>query len=650
MGIGYVAEYAKQLTNEQIVEQLTEWSNAYYEGNQRVTDVEYDYLEDALRQRDPLNSWFTHNREQVNHGTKVRHKYEFIGSIEKIHELGESRVLGNQRNSNTSSQVLNITGKLDGTSMVTYFVDGKLDYSATRGDGVWGIDVTKHFLAIARKYQLHIPKNFTGGIRGEVIFKNKSWEVFKAKHPEAKSPRNSATGLVNQKDVQVDEDLLDWVVYDFVGSSVGEADYWSYLESFGFPMAPSIFCSASAVSEGYLQSLFDTWKQEFPLDGLVLREPLPPRATTDGIYLYSKHQEAFKFQAEIKECKVTDIVWQMGRTGKLTPVLKIEPVEMSGAVVTSITAHNMQNVKEKRLGKGATIRAYRSGEVIPTLLDVLSYASNTVIPTTCPYCGQELEVTPTGKDIVCNNDDCKGKNKFRIYNFLEVICSDIKGLGEVFLENFVNETSEDFGFDPDDVSLNEFLVAAVNHWGQPYKTLGNADNKVAVAILDQLVNKIIPADKFLLSLGIKLLGTEAAKRLASTPAKTEAMLEALLSNDIMQIGHSIREAVQTNALTQNIMSSRDYIAQIYSFFKGKIVFPKQVALRYYAITGSLSKGRKEIQDEFKAKGWEMTDNLNKAECLITNDPNSGSSKNVKAKSLNKDVLTEADFRQKYLGE
>ena len=147
----------------EIVAKLTKYSEAYYRGEEIVDDATFDALEDELRKLDPENEYFNHLREKSGYGTKIKHRYEFIGSLDKIHSVEESELL--------HSPVI-LSAKLDGASLVTYFTDGKLDYSVTRGDGEFGMDVTQHYLAITKKYQLSIPEHSTGAVRGEVGFTN----------------------------------------------------------------------------------------------------------------------------------------------------------------------------------------------------------------------------------------------------------------------------------------------------------------------------------------------------------------------------------------------------------------------------------------------------------------------------------------------
>lgn len=345
---------------EEIVAKLQEYSDAYYQGHELISDADFDALEDELRSIDTENSWFKKNRESV-YGAKYPHPYEFVGSIDKIHSLAESKL---------HDFAIEVSAKLDGTSMVAYFENGKLVRALTRGDGYYGMDVTPHYLAITKKYPVHVPAWFTGAIRGEVVFTNANWERFKKKYPDAKAPRNSGTGLVNAKEVnEEDEALLDYVIYDVLAVNRDTLTRRELLGSFGIPTAPSWMAAFDTLTEDNLVTLYNDYSQYFPIDGLVLRG-ICQIYEKDGMYHYTKHQEAFKFQAEIKTCTPKGITWQMGRTGKLTPVLNIEPLVLSGAVISNVTLYNIDFV-ERYILPAEEIAVTRSNEVIPKVAFVI---------------------------------------------------------------------------------------------------------------------------------------------------------------------------------------------------------------------------------------------------------------------------------------
>lgn len=622
-------------TIAELVARLEQLSYSYYTGNEEVDDATFDELEDKLRKLDPNNPYFKKNRETVPvYGVKANHIYEFIGSLEKIHHMSESKLKAN----------LWASAKLDGTSLVTYFTNGKLDKAVTRGNGKEGMDVTQHYLAVTKKYSVTVPEGYTGAIRGEIVFKKTNWLKFKEIHPEAKAARNSGTGLINQKEVQPEEELLDYVIYDIVATNQPTTNFWGFLEKFGIPVAPHRLFAG--ITDNQLLELYESWGLMYPIDGIVLRQADTTfeKLAASECFIYNKKQEAYKFQAEIKEVEVKDITWQLGRTGKLTPVLNIEPTEMTGAIVSNITAHNAAMVAKMKLGKGAKVFACRSGDVIPFLKDVIEPAEKVEIPTTCPYCGEPLSYTNTKVDICCMNPDCPGKAKEKIYNFLENVCSDIKGLGDVFLETLVEEVCKG------DYSIAKFIDNC-DYVNFPIEAFGNADNMVASRVITRILSTTWSAEAFWLGLGIKLLGQSAASTLSKHKELSDQVIDSLLNMNI----EPAREALDKlfpgqRVLKENILSSAEEISKVVkASLPLHLAYSEITEVRYYAITGSLSKPRKEIQEEFATYGWEMTDNLNKAKVLITN-ADSNSSKAVKAKQLGKLVMTEEQFRNIELNE
>lgn len=228
---------------KEIVEQLTQWSNAYYEGHQEVSDIEYDTLEEKLKELDPNNSYFSKNRESsaVVYGQKRMHLYSFIGSVSKIHKITESKI----------STPYTISAKMDGSSMTVYFKDGKVLYALTRADGYEGFDITDKYNKIVEKYNIRIPEGFTGAIRGEVVMGNRAWEEYKSSHANAAMQRNTGTGIINRKECTDDLKYLDFVVYELLATNIIDQDLlfnnqYNELDALkalniGYPIAPYVF-------------------------------------------------------------------------------------------------------------------------------------------------------------------------------------------------------------------------------------------------------------------------------------------------------------------------------------------------------------------------------------------------------------------------
>lgn len=625
---------------QELIEQLKKYSEAYYQGNTLIDDESFDALEDELRRIDPQNDYFQKNRESAGYGTKYPHIYEFIGSIDKIHTLEESKL--------QQGEVL-LSAKLDGTSMVAYYKDGQLVHALTRGDGETGLDITQHYEVIVRKNRLSIPKNFTGAVRGEVIFSNMNWEMFKSIHPEAKMPRNSGTGLINQKTVQPEADLLDYVTYDIIASSIEIKEVFTMLQSFGFRTAPHEYKLASEITEDYLKQKFDSWKNIYPLDGVVMRKDEIMFNIEKNLYVIKKQQEAFKFQAETKLCNITGITWGMGRTGKMIPVIQIEPTELSGALVTNITGHNARTILDKCIGVGSQITVRRSGEVIPYLDEVITRVMPTV-PVTCPHCSGELTWTETNIDLICTNENCIGQQYKKMANYILTMCKDIKGVGDSFIEGFIKYFK---AIDIKDLltKINQFSV------GEKITTLGNANNKIAQQVIELLKQPQQNTANFLQALGIRFLGTSFAPEIASSVECEELFYKGLIDSNKeitkekllailpgrVSLADSVVEALPQISAILNVIYSN---GQYFGFVDKKAKNDAQ--LRYYAVTGSVSKPRKEFEAELLSKNWKSTETMSKATVLINNDTTSSSAKNLKAKAEGKPILSEEDFRNIYL--
>lgn len=623
-----------------LVQQLKQYSEAYYKGNTLITDEAFDALEEELHKLDPNNDYFNKNRETSSgYGAKYPHIYEFIGSIDKIRSMKESRI---------NKLPISLSAKLDGTSMVVYYENGELKHALTRGDGTTGLDVTQHFNAITKKYKINIPSGFTGAVRGEVVFTFENWEKFKQLHPEAKMPRNSGTGLINQKTVQPEAELLDYITYDIVASSIDYKDPIAMLTRLGFPTAPSIPMEYSFPNENLLQALFEAWSEVYPLDGIVIRKAEIVFNPDTQLYIANKQLEAFKFQAETKICTVTDITWNLGKTGKMVPVIQIEPTELSGAIVTNVTGHNASTIRDKEINVGSQIAVRRSGEVIPYLDEVLLTKQPT-LPIDCPYCGSTLEWTDTDIDLICTNDDCEGQNYKKMENYINNVCRDIKGVGPSFIEGFINYFN---AYDTADL-----LTKLFNYKGEKISTLGNADNEIAKKAIKALTGPQIISN-FLPALGIRFLGNTFAQEIENSPRAEELFTSMLVNTRVITRGIMLEMLPGRVALSSSVYSSHTQISRILDIiykngqtfnFKSKNA-PGDAQPRYYAVTGSVSKPRKEFEAELATFNWILTDNINKAELLINNDTESNSSKNLKAKKANKPIVSEADFREKYISD
>lgn len=615
---------------EEIVKQLSDWSKAYYEGHQVVTDQKYDRLEEQLRSLDPGNPYFKKNRESdaVLYGVKRKHLYGFVGSVGKIHDLSESRIINR-------GDAVTISAKLDGTSMTVYFKNGKLLYALTRGDGIFGFDITDKYLAITRKYQISIPTGFTGGIRGEVVMPNSSWAKYKKIHPEASMQRNTGTGLINRKGADPELSYLDFLVYEIMATSeteeAGSLSEFQQLErlNFGYPIAP--WLQLSRVTLGDLNLLRDVASTEWPLDGVVLKKALPPIIEGD-LAMPLSEKEAYKFEAESKETFIEDVEWTLQGSGRLVPVAVLNPVELSGAVVKRVTLNNYKYMASLGAVPGSKVEVCRANEVIPHINSLVARGPYYDYPTFCPHCGKRLEIE--GVHLVCTNPECPELNRLAILNMLRAYGKDIKGIAESLYSLVEKDTIEQ--------TLN-YLLSGL--WDNQ---LSEHQLKLISLLRDEVLNtttwvKIIEAS------AIEGVGEKSLSKLENDlDWVRDYVVDKPLSRGPQGIGQ---------ALTKELLSkdNRELVYRIFRALTDNQVIIKDPQVqestgqtRYYCITGGLEGyTRKEFEAYCKSKGWEMA-SIKKAECLVTNDPNSGSSKNQEAQKLGKQIFTQAEFENKFL--
>lgn len=636
--------------------QIREASSAYYRGEPIMSDAQFDALEDQFRKQDPNNAWFEQvTRETAEYGKKIAHKYILIGSVDKVHSIQESKLA-------RSCTSVSISLKLDGSSMVVYYVDGKVHCALTRGDGQYGIDVTSKYNKIVEKYNVTIPEHYTGAIRGEVIISQENWKKYKELNPDAKMARNVGTGLLNRKEISDDLLFVDWVVYDVIAcsditqlcSSI-DAENWNTLACFGYPLCPHVqdIC-LSKFSEQALKTLYEKWCLQYPADGLVFEHRLDYSKQQDGSYVISRENEAYKFPAEEKETTVTNIEWNLTRTGKIVPTVVFESIPLSGALVSRASGYNYKFIKDIGIAVGCRINVRRSNEVIPEIRSVVDSAESSIeIPSVCPVCGAQLSVTPTGVDLICTNPECQGGAYNRLSHYIKSMCKGIKGVGDVYIEHFV----ECMACKHTIPELLTFVHGVLEN--PPYgdivlERLGNAETKLTYdSVLPALDITNINACNFLVALGIPMFGETYAKELAQDVDVLYNIIEAIKKDDVETVRHLFLSKFPGKIEVCNrFINSMPFVQDILNsdMFKqyGKISTNMGVNYRMYAVTGSVSKPRKEFEQELQSKGWVLTDNINKAQLLINNDKTSKSSKNVKAQKAGIPIISEEEFRQSYL--
>ena len=343
-----------------------------------ISDAEYDSLVDELKNLDPTNPVLQESGAVPSYGRETKHN-AIMGSLDKAYSLTEIDKWYN--NYAIKSECFIVTPKIDGLAIRLNYRSGKLIEAATRGNHYVGMDVTDNVRAI-KSIPRYIPTLAAYPdveIRGEIyMLKSVFQSILDAGVIERANPRNTASGFIMAKDPKDTASYqLDFLVYDVIVASQEfetEKDKraWMTTNLAGFDLV-----EAQAVFPKDFQPLANAWevrrlKLDYEIDGLVLS--LNSTADQDEAGWNGKYPRgklAYKFKPEQKTTRVLQIDWQVGRTGRLTPMARLEPVLISGSTVSNITLHNYKRVMELGVEEGDDVLVGKSGDVIPCVYSVV---------------------------------------------------------------------------------------------------------------------------------------------------------------------------------------------------------------------------------------------------------------------------------------
>lgn len=624
---------------------ISRYSQAYYEGHPEISDTVFDEIYDSFKKDFPNSEFLRDPAKGFNPNLtvlqKFKHKYSTVGSIDKIHAVSEW--------GNSPCTAYDLSTKLDGSSLVVYYKDGVVERALSRGNGLEGLDITNKLRYIAPEAYNGIKYSkddipFTGAIRGEVVMSKDNFEKYKLIHPEARMARNVSTGMMMRKDASPEDlNYCDYVVYKILADEniindpsvrvVSIEDMRDKLHDWGFNVVESVEVIGKQITDEFMKELYESGKfTKYPTDGIVIEKFLQKVDYDSGIYAFD--EVAYKFAAELKTCNVIGVTWNFSPKGKLVPVVNIEPTMMSGALVSNVSGFNYKYIKDNQIGPGAVITVLRSGEVIPDIQSVIKPSEDVQFPKVCPECGKPLELTDTGVDLVCKNNNCKGRKAYNRFVFVQQLASDIKGFGEVLIQELVTKLCN--GNDYNESSILFRLRREEGSWYRESFTPANAEKCIQ---LKEYLNKPLDKEKFLKALNIDFLGSVAAKSIASD----NELFNSLLTLDPTLIPDCLAKHGVAKALGNSIINNIAHIQQFRYDSISWVETSEEKVEKFVAVTGSLSIPRKEFEKKLLEKGYGISDNIKKVAYLITNDPNSGSSKNKKAKELGVPVVTEKDF-------
>jgi len=548
-----------------LIKQLSEYQKSYYvDSRPQVSDLEYDRLFDRLQQLEMDHPEFSYPDSPTRRvGSdldadfpEVAHTIPVL-SLDKSYTAEQLLAWIEKTESKLDEQVgIVIEEKIDGISIVLYYEEGVLRRAVTRGNGAIGNDVTDNVRTIA-SVPLRIPTNQTLAVRGEVYLPKASFaQLNEQLEVPFANPRNLAAGTIRRvKSSQVAKVPLQMFVYEgFWESDDQMKDHLSILSalsSYGFRINENLAyftqdatmakqklkeakLNGFAGSFGDIASYLDTHTKRrkdlpYEIDGLVAKvDELSFRELLGYTEHHPRWAMAYKFESPQAQTEVLAIDVQVGRTGRVTPVARVRPVQVAGSTISNITLHNQDYINMLELGIGDSVEISRRGDVIPAVERVIEKAEGGEgtyhMPTTCPVCSTVL--VQKGAHTFCPNPNCPQQVKGRIEFFI--------GKDGMDIENFGPETAA--------VLIDRGLVTDVDDlYRLDYrKALGEQSGfgEKKIRLIEDGIQKSLkkPFRKVLVALGIPELGKKGADILVNAGLDSmEKLLNVAREQDIQRL-------------------------------------------------------------------------------------------------------------------
>jgi len=600
---------------ETLEKEIDRHQAAYYAGEPLISDDDYDVIVDRLRQIAPDST----KLQQIGAdsiGTKVKHNCP-MGSQNKAANAEEFEAWCKMM---PKASAVSVQHKLDGASLELQYVEGKLVRAVTRGDGTYGDDVTENVRRM-QNVPLLIDCTYTGSVRAEVVM---TFEDFEAHGAGKANPRNAAAGIMKRKDGEGCCHLSVYA-YDLTGPYATEEHKLAYLNEFGFtvPSVSPFVLRASDIDEYRLN--LDRASLPYPIDGLVIKMSVVDR--DDETLPRPTRQIAFKFPLDEAATVLRYISWeQSGAT--FTPVGHFDPVYLGGTTVKQASLCNIDLMSTMDLKQGSTVIVTKRGEIIPKIERVLfspEGANCFTAPGTCPSCKTSL--IREGAFLVCPEPTCAAKIEHQIAKWLDTL--GIKGIGPAIIQEYVSAGA--WLRIPDLYSLENPNGNSVSQ-----QNIYDAIHSKKEISLAQFI-----AGMDIDGVGRTTIGTIVAAGYKSLERIMGATVEELES--INGIGGITARAVLAG-IDKNLADMLSLTAS------GAIVVLPEVEEgtmlgQTVCFTGALeTMSRGEAESLVRAAGGTAKSSIVRGlTYLVTNDPKSGSSKNVKAQSLGVQIIDEQQF-------
>lgn len=633
--------------------------------NPEIPDSDYDSLVERLENLEREYGLLSDSSPSLSVGSaplnkfaEVKHQIPML-SLDKVFEEEGLRNFSKRINKllDTDKQITySCEPKIDGIAVSLFYKDGELKQASTRGDGKTGEDITHNVLGVTC-----IPKSIKMKktksqleVRGEIFLSKLDFNEIndKARKEGQKlfvNPRNTAAGTIRQLDperaAKVPLQMFCYGVGVNQGFSLPEnlGEIFDELKKLGFPVNKDIKTASSI--EGCVNYCLDLYTRrdllDYEIDGAVIKvDSLISQSMIGENIKAPRWAIAYKFPAEEKITKVLDVEFQVGRTGTITPVARLEPVFVGGVTVSNTTLHNMDEIQRLGLSIGDEVIVRRAGDVIPKVVRVVGSkkkreTTSIATPSHCPVCKSPIEKDGAVLLRCTGGSLCSAQRKEMLKHFASRSALNIEGLGNKLIEQFVDE-----GLIKDAADIFKLDSSVLIHMDR----LGKKSAKNLLASIDKSKNTTLP--KFIYALGIREVGEATAQALAYRYPDIDDLLRATVEDleSIQDIGPTVSSKIV--AFFSDV-SNLDLIKRL---IEVGVVWPVKsitsssiLAGKTVVLTGTLeSLSRQEAKDRLLAIGAKVSGSVSKNTDFVVYGPGAGS-KLTKASELGVKTFDEQEF-------
>ena len=653
---------------QQLRDQLNQHNHNYYVLDKpTISDFEFDQLLKELQVLEHQHpEFFDENSPTQRVGGSITKNFNTIGHEYRMYSLDNSystddlvdwenriqKILGNVELEYTCEL------KYDGASISITYENGKLQKAVTRGDGIQGDEVTANIKTI-RSIPLQLKGNYPPvfAIRGEIIlpfagFEKMNQELIEIGETPFANPRNTASGSLKLQDsTEIAKRPLDCLLYTIVGNQLPFSTQYDGLETarkWGFKVPTQSKLAKNLQEVFEFISYWDEHRHDLPYetDGVVIKVNNLQYQDELGYTAKSpRWAMAYKFKSEQVSTRLNSIVYQVGRTGAITPVANLEPVQLAGTVVKRASLHNADQIEKLDIRVGDTVFVEKGGEIIPKIIAVAERGSAlepTQYITHCPECQTELQRKEGEANHYCPNFyGCPPQIIGRIQHYISRKAMDIEGLGgETVALLFHNGLVKNYA-DLYDLKIEQIL---------PLERMAQKSAENLINGIEK--SKQVPFEQVLYALGIRYVGETVAKKLAKHYKNLDAIAKANVMELILvdEIGDKIAQSVveffenkenillmerlKTVGVQLAVDESKSTVVS--SILEGKII----------VVSGVFEKfSRDELKKAIEDNGGKVGSSISTKTDFVLAGDNMGPAKLEKATQLGVKIISENDFIQ-----